>query len=163
MGEGREGIGREGGLKPMLACPRCRRHTFARRDLVSTALDGTGQCASCGETVRLDMFSRWLLACAIALILPGVLLYGNVFYSGHLFVVSLLFVFAAWAGLSYLCCPLLTLERAPTGQPIDRKAGMLILVVLLSAAGVIDSFMASRFDVEPLENTRSTSAAQQQR
>jgi hypothetical protein len=144
----------------MLACPRCRRHTFTRRDLVSTALDGTAQCRSCSQPVRLDMFSRWLLSCVIALILPGVLLYGDLFYSGHLFVVSLLFVFAAWAGLSYLCCPLLTLERAPTGQPIDRRTGMLILVVLLAAAGIIDNFMAARFDAEPLENARSTSAAQ---
>ena len=148
----------------MLACPRCRRYHFTRRDLVSTALDGTTQCPSCGQVVRLDMFSRWLLSCAIALILPGVLLYGDLFYSGHLFVVSLVFVFAAWTLLSWLCSPLLTLERAPTvSRPIDRKTGMLILVVLLAAAGIIDNFMAARFDAEARENVRSTSAAQQHR
>jgi hypothetical protein len=144
----------------MLACPRCRRPTFTRRDLVSTALDGTAQCRSCSQAVRLDMFSRWLLSCVIALILPGVLLYGDLFYSGHLFVVSLVFVFVAWAALSWVCCPLLTLERAPTGRPIDRKTGMLILVVLLAAAGIIDNFMAARFDAEALETTRASNATQ---
>ena len=147
----------------MLACPRCRRFTFTRRDLVSTALDGSAQCPSCGQAVRLDLFSRWLLSCVIALILPAVLLYGDLFYSGHLFVVSLLFVFAAWSALSWLCCPFLTLERTTTGRPIDRKTGMLILVVLLAAAGIIDNFLAARFDTEALENARATSAAERHR
>ena len=147
----------------MLACPRCRRPTFTRRELVSTALDGTAQCRACGQPVRLDVFSRWLLSCVIALILPGVLLYGDLFYSGHLFVISLVFVFAAWSALSWLCCPLLTLERATTGPPIDRTTGILILVVLLAAAGIIDNFMAARFDAEALETARSTSAAQGRR
>ena len=111
----------------MLACPRCRRPTFTRRDLVSTALDGTAQCRACGQPVRLDVFSRWLLSCVIALILPGVLLYGDLFYSGHLFVISLVFVFAAWTALSWVLCPLFTLERATTGRPIDRTTGILIL------------------------------------
>jgi hypothetical protein len=147
----------------VLACPRCRRPTFTRRELVSTALDGTAQCRSCGQTVRLDVFSRWLLSCVIALILPGVLLYGDLFYSGHLFVISLIFVFAAWAALSWLCSPILTLEPATTGRPINRTTGILILVVLLAAGGIIDNFMAARFDAEAVENTRSTSAAPRNR
>jgi hypothetical protein len=97
------------------------------------------------------------------MILPGVLLYGDVFYSGHLFVVSLVFVFAAWTALSWLCCPALALERATTGRPIDRTTGILILAVLLAAAGIIDNFMAARFDAEALENTHSTSAEQRNR
>jgi hypothetical protein len=144
----------------MLACPRCRRPTFTRRDLVSTALDGTAQCGSCGQAVRLDVFSRWLLSCVIALILPGVLLYGDLFYSGHLFVISLVFVFAAWTALSWVLCPLFTLERTTTGRPIDRTTGILILVVLLAAASIIDNFMAARFEAEAIENTRASNAAQ---
>ena len=144
----------------MPACPRCRRRIFTRRDLLSTALDGTAQCRSCGQVVRLDVFSRWLLSCVIALILPGVLLYGDLFYSGHLFIISLVFIFAAWAALTWVCCPILTLEPATTGRPIDRTTGVLILVVLLAAAGIIDNFMASRFDVpDKLESTRATSVA----
>jgi hypothetical protein len=148
----------------VIACPRCRRRVFTRRDLVSAALDGTAACRSCGQIVRLDMFSRWLLSCAIALALPTVLLYGDLFYSGHLFVVSFIFVLAAWTALSWLCCPFLTLERAAPSPPIDRATGVLIFVVLLAAAGVIDSFMASRFEaVDTVETTRSTSAAHSHR
>jgi hypothetical protein len=144
----------------MVACPHCRRATFTRRDLVSSALDGTAECRACGQPVRLDVFSRWLLSCVIALILPGLLLYGDLFYSGHLFVISLIFVFVAWAALSWLCSPILALEPASTGRPIDRTTGMLILVVLLAAAGIIDNFMAARFEAEAVESTRASNAAQ---
>jgi hypothetical protein len=149
---------------PVVACPRCRRRVFTRRDFVSTALEGTGQCRKCGQSVRLDLFSRWVMSCAIALTLPAVLLYGDLFYSGHLFVASFIFIFVAWAALAWLCCPALALERTTTsGPPIDRATGMLIVVVLLAAAGIIDNFMAARFETEPVEQTRSTSTAHGQR
>jgi hypothetical protein len=144
---------------PLIECPCCKRVAFTRRDLVFSTLDGTARCRSCKQTVRLDTFSRWLLSCAIALILPVILLYGDVFYSGHLFVVSMVFIFSAWAALSWLCCPFLTLERAGDSPPLDRRTGMLVLVVLLAVGGIIDNFMASRFEpAEPIENARSTSA-----
>jgi hypothetical protein len=127
-----------------------------------TALDGTARCHACGETARLDVFSRWLLSCLIALSLPALLLYGDVFYSGHLFVVSCLFIFTAWTGLAWLCSPILTLESAPrSGPTVDRTTGMLILVVMLAAAGIFDNFMASRFETaDKLENVHSSTATQ---
>ena len=143
----------------MIPCPCCKSTTFTRRDLVYASLDGTVRCRSCTETVRLDTFSRWILSCAIALMLPFVLLYGDVFYSGHLFVVSLMFIFSAWAALSWICCPFLTLEQARSSPPIERTTGMLVLVVLLGAAGILDSFMASRFELpEAVEEAHTTNA-----
>jgi hypothetical protein len=128
---------------------------------VYTALEGTGACRSCGQSARLDMFSRWLLSCLIALSLSSLLLYCNVFYSGHLFVVSCVFIFVAWGTLAWLCSPIITLERAPPEPRIDRTTGMLVLVVMIAAAGIFDAFMASRFEApDKLEHAHSSEATQ---
>ncbi len=127
-----------------------------------TALEGTGPCRSCGQSARLDMFSRWLLSCVIALSLSSLLLYCDLFYSGHLFVISCVFIFSAWGALAWLCSPILTLERAPTEPRIDRTTGMLVLVVMIAAAGIFDTFMASHFETpEKLESVHSSTATQQ--
>ena len=146
---------------PVSACPQCGKRAFTRRDLVYTALEGSGPCRLCGRSARLDMFSRWLLACAIALSLSSLLLYCNLFYSGHLFVISCVFIFAAWGALAWLCSPIITLERAPTEPRIDRTTGMLVLVVMIAAAGIFDIFMAARFEApDRLESVHSSTATQ---
>jgi hypothetical protein len=89
-------------------------------------LDGMAQCRVCGGTARLDVFSRWIIACAISLVLPTVLLYGGLFYSGHLFVISIFVIFGSWAALSWVAFPLLTLETVPGGSPIERSKAILI-------------------------------------
>jgi hypothetical protein len=109
-------------------------------------LDGLAQCRFCGEAARLDLFSRWILACVVSLVLSAVLLYGGLFYSGHLFVISISIIFSAWAVLCWVGFPLLSLEAVPRASPLDRSKAVLILVALLVAATLIDSFMASRFE-----------------
>ena len=115
-------------------------------------LDGSTQCGACGETARLDIFGRWVLSCFLALVLPTVLIYGNVFYSGHLFVVSIAIIFGVWRGLAFLCLPFLTLEAAPGGAVFDRGANRIALTVLLIGAVAVDALIASRFETpDPLQ------------
>jgi hypothetical protein len=98
------------------------------------------------------MISRWLISCMLALILPMVLLYGDVFYSGHLLVISMVIIFGAWGFFSWIAAPFLGLEAvAASGAPLDRSKSIMLLALVFVAAIALDSFIASRF--EP-ENTR---------
>jgi hypothetical protein len=142
-----------------LACPGCKRRVFKVRDIFYAPLDGTARCRVCGRVARLDLFSRWVISCAIAVLLPGVLLYWELFYSGHLFVVSLLVILAAWRILTFIAFPMLGLEEVPARAGVDKKQSFLILAILLSAAMVIDGFMSSRFEPEQAgEVSRLTSS-----
>lgn len=132
--------------------------------MLYAALDGTVRCRFCGGVARLDLLSRWVISCVIALVLPIVLLYGGVFYSGHLFLISMCLIFGAWRILSWVGFPLLTLEAVAGNSSLDRKQSMLILAVLLVAAIMFDGFMSSRFDADDaLETGRSPSAAHSDR
>jgi hypothetical protein len=145
-------------------CPSCKRWVFTRRDLFYAPLDGTAQCRACGRTARLDLLSRWVLSCAIALILWNVLLFGGIFYSGHLFLVSMLVIFAAWRLLSAAVFPVIALEEAPDGSPFDRRKSMVAIALLLVAAMIFDSFIASRFESDDApESGRPSSAVQRER
>ena len=141
----------------MIACPSCKRRIFTRRDMVSTTMGGTAQCRVCGRMARLDLLSRWLISCAIALILSSLLLYGGVFYSGHLFLISIFVIFGMWALLCGLAFPFLMLETAGDGTPLSLRQSLFIVGVILVAAGAFDSFLASRFEAED-EQARSGSA-----
>jgi hypothetical protein len=132
-----------------ITCPSCKRRAITRRDFIYAGLDGTTVCGSCGRLARLDMFSRWVVSCLIALVLPSVLLYGDLFYSGHLFVVSILLVFAAWRALTIIGFPLLTLEEVPDPRRLQPRQSVVLAVVLLVGAMTIDIFMASRFEKGP--------------
>jgi hypothetical protein len=122
-------------------------------------LDGTARCRGCGRLARLDLFSRWVISCAIAVLLPGVLLYWELFYSGHLFVVSLLVILVAWRILTLIAFPMLGLEEVAMRSGVDKKQSVVILAILLSAAMVIDGFMSSRFEPEQAgEVSRLTSS-----
>ena len=143
----------------MIACPSCKRRVFTRRDILSSSLDGTVECRACGRLARLDVLSRWMIACVIAIILPAVLLYGGLFYSGHLFVASMVLIFGAWRVLSWFGYPLLTLEHATGSVGLDRRQSVFIVVVLLFTAVVIDGFMAARFDdAQTAEQPRAPNA-----
>jgi len=111
-------------------------------------MGGTAQCRVCGRMARLDLLSRWLVSCAIALILSTVLLYGGVFYSGHLFLISIFVIFGTWALLCGLAFPFLMLEAAGNGAPLSLRQSLFIAGVILVAAGAFDSFLASRFEPE---------------
>ena len=133
-------------LKDSLACPSCKRLSITRRDLFYAPVDGTMQCRDCGRLSRLDLLSRWSISSLIALVLPSVLLYGDLFYSGHLFVFSFFFVFGAWRLLCIIAFPMLTLEAIPDRTPIGRKQAMFLGAALLIAMLTIDGFMASKFE-----------------
>jgi hypothetical protein len=144
-------------------CPSCKRWVFTRRDLLYAPLDGTAQCPACGRTARLDLLSRWVISCAIALILWNALLFGGVFYSGHLFLISIVLIFGIWRLLCAAVFPFITLESV-ADSPFDRRKSMLAMVALLVAAMVFDSFMARRFESEDLaESGRGPTAVNQQR
>lgn len=115
--------------------------------MLYAAIDGAMRCRACGKLARLDLFSRWLISIMIALILPGVLLWGQVFYSGHLFVVSMVLIFAGWRVLSYIVLPCLSLEPAVSERPPLRpRQSAFVLSVLLAAGSVMDVFMAAHFE-----------------
>lgn len=145
-------------------CPTCKRPVFTRRDMLYAPLDATARCPACGRTARLDMLSRWVISCVIAMILSTVLLYGGVFYSGHLFLVSMFVIFAAWRLISAAAFPFIALEPSPEGSPFDGRKSVLLIAALLIAAMMFDSFMASRFEPdEPAENDRASSAVYRER
>ena len=144
-------------------CPRCKRWGFTRRDLFCGPLDGTARCRACGGTARLDLLSRWVISCAIALILWNVLLYGGVFYSGHLFLVSMVVIFGLWRLLCAAVFPFIALEAVPD-SPFDRRKSVLAMVALLVAAMTFDSFMAARFEADDAaESARAPTAVNRQR
>src|SRR4051812_27146931 len=99
----------------MIACPGCKRHVITSNDVLFASLDGAVRCRACGKLGRLDLLSRWVVASVLALGLPMVLLYTNVFYSGHLFVVALTVILGGWRALAWVGLPLLSLELVPRG------------------------------------------------
>lgn len=135
-----------GNLKDSLVCPSCKRQSITRRDIFCAPLDGAAQCRACGQLARLDLLGRWALSSLIALVLPSVLLYGDIFYSGHLFVFSVFFVLAAWRLLCVIAFPLLSLEAVSDRTPIGRKQSVFLAATMLIAMLSIDGFMASKFE-----------------
>ena len=148
----------------MIACPSCRRRVFTRRDLVYATPSGTVRCRACGRTAQLDLLFRWLFSCAIAMILSTVLLYGGFFYSGHLFLISIVVIFGTWAALSWVAFPYLMLEPAEDQIILERKHSTLIAVVILAVAIGFDSFLASLFEPETAqEHAHSVNAPSRDR
>jgi hypothetical protein len=145
----------------VIACPGCRRRVFSRSDMLRATLHGSTRCRWCSRALRLDLPSRWILSCMVAILVPNALLYGNVFYSGHLFLVSIFLIYAGMGILAFLGSPLLALEVAPTSSPLDRRQTAVLAGVVLVAAMVIDGFIASKIDSDnAMENERSPSAVQ---
>lgn len=129
----------------MLACPACHKRTFTRRE-ISTL--GGAKCPACGQLARLDSMSRALVACTLAIILWSLLLYGNLFYSGFLFVFSAIVIVVGWPLLLTITMPLLALEKSPGGVYLDRRQsiGMLALLILLAIG--IDGLLSYRSDAD---------------
>lgn len=141
-------------LDASIGCPSCKRRVFSVRDMLAAPLDGTARCRVCGHVARLDLFSRWIISCTIAVILPALLLYWELFYSGHLFLFSILMILGGWRILTFVTFPFLVLEKATAKTGVDRRQSMVILAILLAAAMIIDSFMASRFEAEQASEGR---------
>ena len=132
----------------MIACPTCKRRIFTRRDILYAPIDGTARCRACGTFCRLDLFSRWILSCLVALALAGLLLSYGVFYSGHLLFVSICIIVAVWRGLAWAGFPLLSLEEFPESKALDSRQSKILVGALLIAALMLDGFIASRFERE---------------
>jgi hypothetical protein len=131
--------------------------------MLRATLDGAAQCRVCGRSARLDLLSRWMISCVLAVLLPNVLLYGGVFYSGHVLVFSMFIVYAGWAALSFVGFPFLTLE-AVAAPSRDRSHSLLLMGVLLVAAIIMDGFIASRIEADNAhEAGRATSGVQRDR
>jgi hypothetical protein len=128
----------------MLACPACKKRSFSRSEIVGAGLDGGVRCPSCGQVARLDQMSRCLVACVLAVLLWIMLLYGNLFYSGYLFVFSTIAILAGWPLLLAAALPLLALEKSPGGKCFDRKQSMAMFAILIVAAIVIDGLLSYR-------------------
>ena len=129
-----------------------------------STLDGAVRCRACGGSAKLDLLGRWLISCSIAMILSTVLLYGGVFFSGHLFLVSIFVIFGTWGLMSWVACPFLTLEAADENSTLEQKHSAMIAVVMLVAAIGFDSFLASRFEPEVVqEHARSAEPAGRER
>jgi hypothetical protein len=144
----------------VIACPSCRRRVFSRSDILHATLRGSTQCRWCGRTLRLDLLSRWVLSCLLAILLPNALLYGDIFYSGHLFVVSMFLIYAGLALFSYVGFPLLSLEIAPEANPLNRRQSALLAGIILAAAIAIDGFIGLKIDADgALEKQGAPSAA----
>ena len=104
-----------------------------------------------------------MISIVIALLLPIVFLYGNVFYGGHFFIVCILFTLGSSRLLSFITSPFIALEVAAPST-FNRRQSILTLVVLAVIALVLDSHMSSRFEAEDAqEKGRSASAVQRDR
>ena len=131
--------------------------------MLYATLDGRVRCAVCGRFARLDMLSRWMISLVLAVLLPAILLYGGFFYSGHLFIVSMLVILGAWRFLSWIGLPFLTLEPATRVTSLPRRGDALILGVLVVVALLLDAHMSSRFEPEESAGNRTEVAPALQR
>ena len=141
----------------MIPCPGCRRRTFTHRELLGANLDGRVKCPACGELARLDEISRCLIAGVLALLLWILLLNGNIFYSGYLFVFSTLAIITGWRLLSAAALPLLSLEKAP-GVCFDRRQNIVMIGTIIITAVVIDGLLSYRSDADKRHATAVSAA-----
>ena len=130
--------------------------------MLHASLRGTTRCRCCARTLRLDVVSRWMLSCMLALLVPYALLYGNVLYSGHLFVVSIFLIYAGLALLSYIASPLLGLEVAPERAVLNDNQSALVAALVLAAALVIDGFIAAKIEAESGRQQRAPAPVERQ-
>jgi hypothetical protein len=130
----------------MIGCPHCNRPTFSREDVLYATVGGAARCSACGCVARLDFWIRWIFSCVLALVLFYTLLFGGLFYSGHLFLISIFLTLGTWAMLSWIGFPFLALEAAPLATALDRRQSALLLAAVLVSALIIDGYMRTRFE-----------------
>jgi hypothetical protein len=135
----------------MIACPACNRPSYSSREMLGAAPAGGTRCPACGEVARLDPMSRCVVACALAMLLWVMVLYGNLFYSGYLFLFSTLVILAGWPLLSAAALPLLSLERSPDGLCLDRRQSVAMAAIMIACAVAIDAVLAYRSDADRAE------------
>jgi hypothetical protein len=134
----------------MVVCPACNRRVLTHREILAASLDGAAKCPGCGQLARLDSLSRCLVGCVLALLLWMLLLQGNLFYSGYLFVFSTIVVLAGWRLLSAATLPLLSLEKLPTCTCFNRKQSLVTLAIVIVTAIAIDVLLSYRSHADKL-------------
>ena len=140
----------------MIACPACKRAVFTHREMLRTGLDGRVTCPACDELACLDQTSRCLVTGVLALLLWMLLLHGNFFFSGYLFIVSTIVIVIGWRLLSAAALPLLSLEKAPGHSSFDRRQNIVTLAILIVTAIVIDGLMSYRSDADKRQATATS-------
>jgi hypothetical protein len=132
----------------MIPCPACKRRTFSGRGMLGANLDGRVKCPACGQLARLDSMSRCLLTCTLALLLWMLLLHGDIFDSGYLFLFSTIVIVSGWRLLCAAALPLLTLETAAGGTCFNRRQSIVTLAILIMTSVVMDGLMSYRSDAD---------------
>jgi hypothetical protein len=132
----------------MIPCPACKRRIFSGREMLGTGLDGRAKCPACGGLARLDSMSRCLLACVLALLLWMLLLHGNIFESGYLFLFSTIVIISGWRLLCAAALPLLALEKVAGNTCFNRRQNIVMLAALIVTSIAIDGLMSYRSDAD---------------
>jgi hypothetical protein len=132
----------------MIPCPGCKRRVISSREMLGASLDGPAKCPACGQLARLDSMSRCLLTCMLALLLWMLLLHGNIFDSGYLFLFSTIVILGGWRLLCAAALPLLTLEKAAGSTCFSRRQSIATLAILLVTSIVMDGLMSYRSDAD---------------
>lgn len=142
----------------MIVCPACKRRVFTRCEILCMSLDGKAKCLACGALARLDQMSRCLLTGVLALLLWLLLLHGDIFYSGYLFVFSMSVIVIGWRLLCAVAFPLLSMEIVPAQTRFDRRQNMVMLATLIVTAIVIDGLLSYRSDADKKQPTAVNSS-----
>ena len=116
--------------------------------MLTVRLDGHAECPACGELARLDQMSRCLVAIVLALLLWILLLYGDIFDSGYLFLFSTIVIVIGWRLLCAAALPVLTLEKSPGHIRFDRRQNIVMLAILIVTTIAIDGLMSYRSDAD---------------
>jgi hypothetical protein len=132
----------------MIPCPACKRRTFSGQEMLSASLDGRAKCPACGQLACLDAMSRFLLTSLLALLLWMLLLHGNIFYSGYLFLFSTVVIISGWRLLCAAALPLLSLEKAGGSACFSRKQSLVTFAILIVTSIVIDGLMSYRSEAD---------------
>jgi drug/metabolite transporter (DMT)-like permease len=140
----------------MIACPGCKRRVVTHREMLQAGLDGRLTCPACGELACLDETSRCLVTAVLALLLWMLLLHGNFFFSGYVFIVSTIVIVIGWRLLSAAALPLLSLAKAPGHGSLDRRQNIVTLAILIVTAIVIDGLMTYRSDADKRQATATS-------
>lgn len=132
----------------MLTCPGCNRKIFTVGDILRLEVDGELKCRSCGRAAQLDLKSRLLISCLLALVFSALTLYTSIFYTGHFVLISTLLILVGWTLLALAVFPLLELNIARGARFLNRWRTLLIWAVFLVGAAAVDNYM----DIQPPSN-----------
>jgi hypothetical protein len=96
----------------------------------------------------------------LAMLLWMLLLHGNIFDSGYLFLFSTIVIVGGWRLLCATALPLLTLEKVAGSACFNHRQSIVTLAILILTSIVMDGLMSYRSDADrALGNAASPSAS----